>query len=75
MRRRGDQEQIEDDRLSMSLAGFAVVLVVVVVSLIVVRKLQVRTILEACLMAQRPACEAAVDPIRVSRLLDHIFGS
>ena len=75
MRRHGHQDEIEEDRRSMSLAGFAVVLIVVIVSLVVVRKLQVRSMIEACLMSQRPGCEAAVDPIRVSRVLDHIFGS
>ena len=61
-----------DDCRTSSLAGMAMVLVIVIVSLVVVRKLQVRVLLEACMQAQNPGCELTVDRLRVSRLLDRI---
>ncbi len=69
--RNGDTSDTGDDRLTSSLAGIVVVLLVLVVSLIVVRKLQVRVLLEGCMQTQSPACEMTADRPRVSRFLDH----
>ena len=44
-----------------NLAGIAIVLIVVVVSLVVIRKIQVREMLADCVAAQRPACETTVE--------------
>jgi hypothetical protein len=66
---------IDDDaRHTTSLAGLAAVLLLVVLSLVVVRKLQVRSMLEACAMSQAPGCETAADDLRVSRLVDRLWG-
>lgn len=60
----------DDDkaRQTSSLAGVVAVLLIIVMSLFVIRKLQVRAMLEECLTSQRPGCELAVDRLRVSRL-------
>jgi len=66
---------IDDDaRRTTSLAGLAAVLLLVVLSLVVVRKLQVRSMLEACAMSQAPRCETATDGLRVSRFMDRLWG-
>jgi hypothetical protein len=49
-------------------------LVVLVVSLVIVRKLQVRLILEECDLSLHPACEVTADRLRVSRLFDRASG-
>ncbi len=64
----------DDTRHTTSLAGLAAVLLLVVLSLVVVRKLQVRSMLEACAMSQAPGCETAADDLRVSRLMDRLWG-
>lgn len=63
-----------DCRTTSSLTGMAAVLVLVIVALVVTRKLQVRAIMEECLMTQRPSCELAADRLRVSRLAGRIWG-
>ena len=63
-----------DFRTTSSLTGMAAVLVLVIVALVVTRKLQVRAIMEECLMTQQPACELAADRLRVSRLAGRIWG-
>lgn len=55
-----------------SLAGLAAVLLLVVLALVVARKLQVRSMMEACDMSQQPGCEVAVDHLRVSKLMDRL---
>ena len=67
-------DENDDDRHSSSLTGVVVVLVVLVTSLVIVRKLQVRSLLEECIMSQRPACEVTADQLRISRLLDRVLG-
>jgi len=64
----------DDARQTTSLAGLATVLLLVVLSLVVVRKLQVRSMLEACAMSQAPGCETAADDLRVSRIMDRLSG-
>ena len=61
------------DRQTASLAGAAAVLLLVIVSLVIVRKLQVRVLLEACLMSQSPGCEATIEHLRVSRMIDRMI--
>lgn len=73
MRHIGDGRCDEDERSTRSIAGLAAVLFVVVISLVVIRKLQVRSMLEDCLLTQRPACEVALDRLRVSRAIDSIW--
>lgn len=63
----------DDARQTTSLAGLAAVLLLIVLSLVVVRKLQVRYILEACATSQAPGCETAADGLRVSRLMDRLW--
>ncbi len=63
--RQGD-DQTDSNRPSVSLAGLAATLLIVVASLVIVRKLQVRCMLEDCLMSGRPGCEHSVDRLRVS---------
>lgn len=62
----------DDVRLTGSLAGLAAVLLLLVLSLVVVRKLQVRCLLEACLLSGQPACEETVARLRVSRLFERL---
>ncbi len=65
-----DTSDIGGDRRTSSLAGVIAVLLVLVVSLVVVRKLQVRVLMEGCMQTQSPSCEMAADRLRVSRLFD-----
>ena len=75
MSRRGPSEPDENDadRYSSSLTAVVAVLVVLIMSLVIVRELQVRSILRECRLVQRPACETAADQLRVSRLLDRVL--
>ncbi len=57
-----------DDQRSNSLAGLAATLFIVVVGLLVVRKLQVRCMMETCISSGQPGCAVAVDRLRVSRM-------
>ena len=67
-----DMSATNGDRRTSSLAALAVILIIVTVSLVIVRKLQVRVLLEACVQTQRPGCELTADRLRVSRLLDRL---
>ncbi len=69
-----DRTSNESDRQTNNLAAIAAVLIVVVVSLIIVRKLQVRYMLESCLMYQTPGCEAVIDRLRVSTISKRVLG-
>lgn len=68
----GPSNHDDQGRTTRDLAGIVVVLVVVVTALVVIRKLQVRTILAECVASQQPACEATVERLRVSRLIDRL---
>jgi hypothetical protein len=70
---RNRSDESDEDRRSSSLAGLVALLVVLVISLMIVRKLQVRHMLEECALAPHPACEVAADQLRVSRLFDRAF--
>lgn len=50
----------------MSLMGLAAALMVLMLSVVVVRKLQVRCMLEACQMSGQPGCEYTVNRSHVS---------
>ena len=63
----------EETRRTMSLAGLAAVLLVVVVSAVVIRKLQVRCLMEACLLSGQPECGHTIDRLRVSRQFERIW--
>ena len=65
----------DDARLSTSLAGLAAVLLLLVLSMVVIRKLQVRCMLEACQMSGQPGCEYTADQLRVSRAFDRLWQS
>lgn len=60
----------DESRITRSLAGLAAVLLVVVLSLVVIRKLQVRCLLETCLTSGQPGCEESVARLRVSKLFE-----
>jgi hypothetical protein len=62
-----------ETRHTVSLAGLAFILLLVVASTIVVRKLQVRCLLEACLLSGKPGCEQALDRLRVSRQFERLW--
>ena len=62
----GDED---GERQSSALAGLAMALVIVVVCLVLVRKLQVRSMLESCAASQQTGCMIAIDRLRVSHLL------
>lgn len=67
---------LADDEASYrtnSLAGLATVLLLIVLALVVVRKLQVRSMMEACVMSQQLGCEVAVEHLRVSKLMDRFW--
>ena len=72
--RNNEASDVGDDRRSSSLAGVVAVLLVLVVSLVVMRKLQVRIVLEGCMQTQSPACAMTVDRLRVSRLINRFTG-
>jgi len=65
--------ETDEDRHSASLIGLVALLVVLVISLAIVRKLQVRLILEECDLSLHPACEMTADQLRVSRLFDRVL--
>ena len=58
----------DEARQTASLVGVVIVLFIIVIALFVIRKLQVRVMLENCLMSQHSGCELAVDRLRVSRV-------
>lgn len=59
-RRLLEDEQAQENRVTSSLAGLAVVLSVVVASLFLIHQLQEKAAVEDCLMAQRLNCDAAL---------------
>lgn len=52
-----EDDEAEDNRVTLSLAGLAVALLVVVASLFLVQALAHKALLEDCLMAGRNTCE------------------
>lgn len=73
MRRTGCLDDDEVCHRTNSLAGLAAVLFLVVLTLVVMRKLQVRSMMEACDMSQQLGCEVAVDHLRISKLMDRLW--
>jgi len=63
------------NRRSASLAGLAATLFIALIALVIVRKLQVRCMLEECLSSGRPGCEHSVDRLRVSLMFSRPPGS
>lgn len=63
----------DDARVSASLMALAAVLLLLVTSTVVIRKLQVRCMMEACLMSGQPGCEYKADQLRVSRVMDRFW--
>lgn len=63
---RVEDEQHAANRVTASLAGLAATLLIIVIGLVVIRELQVRCMLEECMMSGRPGCVEAVDRLRVS---------
>jgi hypothetical protein len=61
------------DRYSSGLAAVVAVLIVLVMSLVIVPKLKVLSILQECRLSQHSACETTVDRLRVSHLLDSVL--
>jgi hypothetical protein len=58
-----DQQEAAD-RQTMSLAGLAVTLFIVVASLFVMRQLAIKTAVEDCLMASRTNCDVVLSRLR-----------
>ena len=63
---RVEDEQHAANRVTSSLAGLAATLLLIVTTLFVIRELQVRCMLEECLMSGRPGCVEAANRLRVS---------
>lgn len=63
--------QQDSNRQTSSLAAL---LVVIVISGVIIRELQVRSMMEECTSSQRPGCMAAVDRLRVSLMVDRLLG-
>ena len=59
-----DDEQAEANRITSSLAGLALALLLVVVGLYLVQNLSSKARLEDCLMSGRNNCDALVQVIR-----------
>jgi hypothetical protein len=59
-----------NDRRSVSLAGFAATLFIVVLALLVARKLQVRCLIEDCILAGGSGCQHVAENLRVSRAFE-----
>jgi hypothetical protein len=57
------------DRRTAGLAGFAVTLFIIVLALLIVRKLQVRCLIENCILAGGTGCQHVAENLRVSRAL------
>ncbi len=58
-------------RRSLSMAGLAATLLIVLISFVVMRKFQVRSMMESCAMSRQDGCVETVDRLRVG----HFFGS
>ncbi len=59
----------DGDRRGQSLAGLAMTLLLLVLCLVLVRKIQVRTMLESCEARQQTGCMVQIDKLRVSHIL------
>ena len=64
--------QGDAEKQTSSLVGLLIVLALLVISAVIVRKIQVRVMMEQCLMSQRPGCRLAADKLRVSHVLDRM---
>ncbi len=73
MAKRERVPQGDDERQTSSLTGLLIVLALLVLSAVIVRKIQVRVMMEQCMMSQRPGCRFAADSLRVSRLVDSVL--
>ena len=73
MRRTDRLDDDEAGHRTNSLAGLAAVLFLVVLTLVVTRKLQVRSMMETCDMSQQLGCEVAVEHLRISKLVDRLW--
>jgi hypothetical protein len=58
------------NRRTAGLAGFAVTLFIIVLALLIVRKLQVRCLIENCILAGGSGCQHVAENLRVSRALE-----
>lgn len=61
---RYEDDEAEDDRVTLSLAGLAVALLVVVASLFIIHTLAQKARVEDCLLAGRSNCDAVVADTR-----------
>jgi hypothetical protein len=62
-------------RRTSSLAGFAITLAIVVLALGIVRKLQVRCLIEDCILAGGSECQHVGENLRVSRAFQQFSDS
>lgn len=63
-------DESTQDRRTAGLAGFAITLLLVVLALVIVRKLQVRCLIENCILAGGSECQHVAENLRVSRALE-----
>lgn len=66
MRQRAEDERHAANRTTSSLAGLAAALLLIVIALVVVRELQVGSMLEECLMSGQLGCVEVVERLRLS---------
>ena len=59
-----EDDEAEDNRVTLSLAGLAIALLVVVASLFVVHTLSQKAQVEDCLLAGRTNCDLVVSSVR-----------
>lgn len=59
-----DYDREDADRRTLSLAGLAVSLLIVVVCVFLLKQLQSKTAIEDCLMAGRNNCDALITKLR-----------
>jgi hypothetical protein len=68
-----DEDQAEAWRQTSSLAALMLTLLIVVVSLVVIRELQIYAIVQDCLLTNRPGCMVEADRLSVSHAFDQML--
>lgn len=69
-----DEDQAEAWRQTSSLAALMLTLLIIVISLVVIRELQVYAIVQDCLLTNRPGCMAVADRLSVSHAFEQMLG-
>ena len=58
------------DRRAAALLGFVVTLLIIVLALLIIRKLQVRCLIEDCILAGGRSCQHVAENLRVSNTFE-----